>query len=260
MAGIRKDAWTCGQERFRLRAPRDFVLESHMMQNDTVPVPGPRLDPSWLQRLHGEFESQRMKDLKQFLLHEKQAGKNIFPRGEQIFSALNQTPFDRVRVVILGQDPYHGAGQAHGLCFSVPVGVKPPPSLENIFKELVSDVGGLKPSHGCLESWAAQGVLLLNSVLTVEESKAASHQGKGWEQFTDSIIRRLNDEREHLVFILWGAYAQKKAAFVDRKKHLVLECVHPSPLSSHRGFFGSRPFSKTNAYLQANGLEPIRWN
>lgn len=218
-----------------------------------------QLEPSWRQRLSPDLETPRMKTLTSFLLNEKKAGKNIFPAGDQYFSALNQTPFDKVKVVILGQDPYHGPGQAHGLSFSVPLGVRPPPSLQNIFKELRDDMGVEVPTSGCLEKWAEQGVLLLNAVLTVEEGKAAAHQGKGWEQFTDKIIQHLNDDREHLVFILWGAYAQKKAAFVDRSKHLVIESVHPSPLSSYRGFFGSKPFSKANAYLKSTKQSPIHW-
>ena len=164
-----------------------------------------------------------------------------------------------MKVVILGQDPYHGPGQAHGLCFSVQKGVDLPPSLQNIFKELKSDLGIEIPTHGCLDHWAEQGVLLLNSVLTVEQHRAASHQGKGWEQFTDAVIKYLNDEKQGIVFVLWGAYAQKKAAFVDRKKHLVMESPHPSPLSSHRGFFGSKPFSKINKYLISRGEKPIDW-
>ena len=169
------------------------------------------------------------------------------------------TPLDKVKVVILGQDPYHGPGQAHGLCFSVPKGVKPPPSLMNIFKEIRSDLGRPAQVTEDLSSWADQGVLLLNSVLTVEGGKAASHQGKGWEQFTDKIIQILNDKKENLVFILWGSYAQKKAAFVNREKHLVIESVHPSPLSAHRGFLGSKPFSKTNTYLKSKNISEINW-
>lgn len=218
-----------------------------------------QLEPSWRKRLQSEFTAGYMRELKAFLVKEKKRGRKIFPRGDQIFAALNRTPFEKVRVVILGQDPYHGPGQAHGLCFSVPAGVKPPPSLVNIFKELSTDVGAAVSGNGSLESWAEQGVLLLNSVLTVESGRAAAHQNKGWEKFTDRVVQLLNDERENIVFILWGSYAQKKAAFVDRKKHFVIESVHPSPLSSHRGFFGSRPFSKANAYLQSKNLPPIQW-
>lgn len=218
-----------------------------------------KLHESWKKRLGPQFQQDYMLKLKDFLLKEKSKGKKIFPRGDQFFEALNHTHFDNVKVVILGQDPYHGLGQAHGLCFSVQKGVRLPPSLQNIFKELKDDLRIDPPNHGCLTDWADQGVLLLNSVLTVEESKAASHQGKGWEQFTDTIIRYLNDEKENLVFVLWGSYAQKKAAFVDRKKHLVLESVHPSPLSAHRGFFGTKPFSKINRYLVEHGKKAIDW-
>lgn len=222
--------------------------------------PDVRLDESWKTHLAAEFEQAYMKDLKVFLQKEKSQGKAIFPKGDSIFAALNRTPLDKVKVVILGQDPYHGPGQAHGLCFSVPHGVSLPPSLVNIFKELESDLKIPKASQGCLESWADRGVLLLNSVLTVEQGKAASHQNRGWEKFTDAVIRVINEQRENVAFILWGSYAQKKAAFVDRKKHFVVESVHPSPLSAHRGFMGSRPFSKVNNYLQSKGIEPVNWN
>ncbi|PWU14294.1 MAG: uracil-DNA glycosylase [Bdellovibrio sp.] len=218
-----------------------------------------RLHESWKSRLAKEFEREYMLNLKKFLREEIRRGKKIFPRGDQYFAALDRTPFERVRVVILGQDPYHGRGQAHGLSFSVPYGVGLPPSLVNIFKELKDDLGLEPPKHGCLEGWAKQGVLLLNAVLTVEEGRAASHQGHGWEQFTDAIIHRLNEERDGIAFVLWGSYAQRKAAFVDRKKHFVLESPHPSPLSAHRGFFGSRPFSRVNAFLRSRGQEPIDW-
>jgi len=201
-----------------------------------------------------------MQKLKKFLQEEHKEKKVIYPKGDEYFAALNLTPFNKVKVVIMGQDPYHGPGQAHGLSFSVREGVRFPPSLQNIFKEMKADVGLPIPKSGNLSPWAEQGVLLLNSVLTVEAGKANSHQGKGWEQFTDKIIHLLNSEREHLVFVLWGAYAQKKAAFVDHKKHCVLESVHPSPLSSHRGFFGSKPFSKINKYLSAKGVKEIDWN
>jgi uracil-DNA glycosylase len=218
-----------------------------------------KLHDSWRIPLMPEFQSNRMQKLRTFLLSEKAAGKCIFPAGSQWFRALDLTPRETVRVVILGQDPYHGEGQAHGLCFSVPPGVRPPPSLGNIYKELENDLGITRAAHGCLDSWAAQGVLLLNSVLTVEMAKAASHQKQGWEEFTDAVIRLVNDSDEPVVFLLWGAYAQKKAAFVDKGRHLVLTAAHPSPLSAHNGFLGCRHFSKTNAFLTAHGRDPIRW-
>lgn len=218
-----------------------------------------QLNESWKQRLLDEFQAPYMLALKNFLKAEKKQGKTIFPKGEHYFKALDVTPFEQVRVVILGQDPYHGDGQAHGLCFSVPDAVPLPPSLQNIYKEISTDIGPMNTQSGCLLRWAEQGVLLLNSVLTVERGRAASHQGKGWEQFTDAIIRKLDQEREALVFMLWGAYAQRKGAFIDRKKHLVLEAPHPSPLSAHRGFFGCRHFSKANAYLIAHQQTPINW-
>lgn len=218
-----------------------------------------KLDESWKRHLADEFSKDYMIELKKFLATEYKKGKKIFPRGDEYFAAFNLTPFDQVKVVILGQDPYHGPGQAHGLSFSVRNGVDFPPSLQNIFKELKNDLGLERPATGDLTKWAKQGVLLLNSVLTVEQGRAAAHQGKGWEHFTDAVIRTLNDQKEGLVFLLWGAYAQKKAAFVDRKKHLVLESPHPSPLSAHRGFFGTKPFSKINRYLQSRGLTPIDW-
>ena len=219
-----------------------------------------KLNQSWLDRLQGEFNAPYMQNLKQFLESERSAGKPIYPKGSEWFSALDQTPFDNVRVVILGQDPYHGEGQAHGLCFSVRDGVRLPPSLVNIYKELQTDLGLTPPRTGNLSAWARQGVLLLNSVLTVEAGRAASHQGKGWEQFTDRIITLLNNEKQNLVFILWGSYAQKKAAFVDRSRHLVIASAHPSPLSAHNGFFGSRPFSRCNEYLLSKGMNPIDWS
>jgi uracil-DNA glycosylase len=218
-----------------------------------------KLNQSWLDRLGSEFDAPYMQSLKQFLETERKAGKTIYPKGSEWFAALDQTAFDDVRVVILGQDPYHGEGQAHGLCFSVRHGVRRPPSLLNIYKEMKSDLNLAQPKQGDLSAWAKQGVLLLNSVLTVEAGRAASHQGKGWEQFTDRIIRLLNDEKQNLVFILWGNYAQKKAAFVDRNKHMVISSAHPSPLSAHNGFFGSKPFSRCNEYLLAKGLKPIDW-
>jgi uracil-DNA glycosylase len=218
-----------------------------------------KLHESWLAPLRAEFDQPYMGELKQFLLAEREKGRTIFPRACDWFRALDLTPLDEVRVVILGQDPYHGPGQAHGLCFSVPPGVRPPPSLMNIFKELQSDLGVTPSPHGLLEHWAHQGVLLLNSVLTVEVGQAASHREKGWERFTDAVVRLVNAKSEPVVFMLWGSYAQKKAAFVDGSKHLVLKAPHPSPLSAHSGFFGCRHFSKANAFLESKGLEPIDW-
>lgn len=217
------------------------------------------LHESWKAPLLPEFNSEYMAALKAFLNAEKAAGKTIYPKGSEWFRALDLTPLDKVRVVILGQDPYHGVGQAHGLCFSVKSGVRPPPSLLNIYKELESDLGLSRPRHGFLEHWAQQGVLLLNSVLTVEATKAASHQGKGWERFTDAVIRLVNDKLEPVVFMLWGAYAQKKATVVDASRHLVLKAAHPSPLSAYNGFLGCRHFSQCNAFLQETGHQPIDW-
>lgn len=219
-----------------------------------------KLEASWLREVGEEFEQPYMHELSAFLREQKAAGKRIFPPGGKIFNALDSTPFDEVKVVILGQDPYHGPGQAHGLCFSVPPGVAPPPSLQNIFKELQSDLDFRIPTHGCLEHWAGQGVLLLNAVLTVEARRAASHQGKGWEQFTDFIVQRLNERRSGLVFMLWGAYAQRKGEIIDRDTHLVLAAPHPSPFSADRGFFGCRHFSRANEYLREQGKDPIDWN
>ncbi|MEY4643108.1 MAG: hypothetical protein RLZZ227_3102 [Pseudomonadota bacterium] len=218
-----------------------------------------RLEESWRQRLLPEFSQEYMIHLRAFLQREKQQGKQVYPPGSLIFNALNSTAFDKVSVVILGQDPYHNPGQAHGLCFSVLPGVAPPPSLINIYKELQRDIGFVPPAHGCLTHWAAQGVLLLNAVLTVERFKAASHQGKGWERFTDRIVTLLNEERSGLVFLLWGSHAQKKGQHIDRSKHLVLESPHPSPLSAHRGFLGNAHFSTTNAWLRQQGRAEIDW-
>jgi uracil-DNA glycosylase len=223
-------------------------------------MPDIQLHDSWKVPLRPEFNSDYMAALRSFLVTEKAAGKTIYPKGSEWFRALDLTPLDQVRVVILGQDPYHGPGQAHGLCFSVKPGVRPPPSLLNIFKELESDLGLTRPRHGFLEHWARQGVLLLNSVLTVEATKAGSHSQKGWERFTDAVIRNVNAKMEPVVFMLWGAYAQKKAAFVDQGRHLVLKAAHPSPLSAHNGFLGCQHFSKTNAFLEAKGLAPIDWS
>jgi uracil-DNA glycosylase len=217
------------------------------------------LHESWRAVLQTEFDAPYMAALKSFLIAERELGKQIYPKGSEWFRALDLTPLDKVRVVILGQDPYHGDGQAHGLCFSVRHGVKTPPSLVNIYKELQSDLGLTAPTHGNLEHWAKQGVLLLNSVLTVEAGLAASHQGKGWERFTDAVIREVNAQMRPIVFILWGNYAQKKAGFVDASRHLVLRSAHPSPLSAHNGFFGSKPFSKTNEFLKAQGQTEIIW-
>ena len=219
-----------------------------------------RLESSWRNQLEGEFSQPYMVALREFLLQRKRSGAVIYPPGKLIFNALDSTPFGQVRVVIIGQDPYHGPGQAHGLCFSVPQGVTPPPSLANIYRELAEDIGGFVPTHGNLQAWADQGVLLLNAVLTVERGQANAHQGKGWERFTDRIVDQLNRHGEHLVFMLWGSYAQKKGAAIDRNRHLVLAAPHPSPLSAHRGFFGCRHFSKANAWLTSHGRRPIDWS
>lgn len=218
-----------------------------------------KLDAEWLAKLQPEFDAPYMQQLRAFLAAEKAAGKMIYPPSSLWFNALNHTPFSKVKVVVLGQDPYHGPNQAHGLCFSVQKGIAPPPSLVNIFAELKRDLGIDPPPHGNLTDWADQGVLLLNAVLTVENSKAGAHQGKGWELFTDKIIALLNEQREKLVFLLWGSYAQKKGGLIDRKKHLVLTAPHPSPLSAYRGFVGCAHFSKTNQYLQKNGIQEIYW-
>jgi len=219
-----------------------------------------RLGESWKSRLAPEFEKDYMLELRRFLLERKRAGVVIYPPGDKIFNALDSTPFEAVRVVILGQDPYHGPGQAHGLCFSVRLGVPTPPSLINIFREINDDLGIPPPDHGYLQPWAGRGVLLLNAVLTVERGRAGAHQGKGWERFTDQVVRLLNAEREGLVFMLWGSYALKKGSVIDRRRHLVLSAPHPSPLSANRGFFGCRHFSKANHYLEQHGVPPIDWS
>jgi len=219
-----------------------------------------RLEPGWKARLGDYLERPEMQALAAFLRAEKRAGKVIYPPGPEIFAAFDHTPFDAVRVVILGQDPYHGPGQAHGLCFSVRPGVRIPPSLDNIFKEISRDLGLPRPDHGCLTPWADRGVLLLNAVLTVERGLAGSHQGKGWEGFTDAAIEALNREREGLVFLLWGSYAQRKGRLIDTRRHCVLTSVHPSPLSAHRGFIGCGHFSAANAWLKAHGQSPIDWS
>jgi uracil-DNA glycosylase len=225
--------------------------------------PQPRLEPGWLAAVGDEFAKPYMAQLKAFLLERKAAGIRIFPKGADWFRALDLTPPDKVRVVILGQDPYHGPGQAHGLCFSVKPGVPPPPSLVNIFKEQKADLGIDRPAHGFLEHWARQGVLLLNTVLTVEMGVAASHRGKGWERFTDAVIATVDALETPVVFLLWGSHAKAKAAMIrDVSKggrHLILTSVHPSPLSAHNGFFGCGHFSKANAFLVEHGLDPIDW-
>ncbi len=219
------------------------------------------LEASWLEVLGDEFEKDYMLKLRQFLKEEKQAGKIIYPKGGDIFNAFAKTPFDEVKVVILGQDPYHGPNQAHGLSFSVQRGIPTPPSLQNIYKELATDIPGFTiPKTGDLSKWAEQGVLLLNATLTVQAANAGSHQKKGWEKFTDTVIKTISDKKEGVVFILWGAYAQSKSVLIDETKHLVIKSTHPSPLAVSRGgFFGSKPFSKTNTYLNQHGEKPIDW-
>lgn len=226
----------------------------------SMPENNIQLHPSWLTHLQTEFDQLYMQDLASFLRAEKAIGKTIYPTGENIFNAFNTTHLNQVKVVILGQDPYHGPNQAHGLSFSVPKGVRIPPSLVNIYKELSADIGITMPQHGNLENWAKQGVLLLNSVLTVEQAQAASHQKRGWERFTDAVIKLINQECQQAVFLLWGSYAQKKGQEIDRNKHLVLTAPHPSPLSAHRGFLGCQHFSKTNQYLQQHNKSPIDWS
>lgn len=218
-----------------------------------------KIESSWKERLKGEFEQEYFKELTEFVKKEYKEG-TIYPAPKNIFRAFDLCPFDKVKVVILGQDPYHGQGQANGLCFAVSDGVPLPPSLQNILKEIESDLGeSLKNRSGDLSRWAEQGVLLLNATLTVRASSAGSHQDRGWEKFTDAAIRALSEEREHLVFILWGNYAKKKGSHIDRDKHLVLESAHPSPLSAYAGFLGSKPFSKANAYLKEYGKKSIHW-
>lgn len=219
-----------------------------------------RLEPSWKARIGDYLQREDIAALGAFLRQRKAQGLRIYPPGAQIFSAFDATPFDAVKVVILGQDPYHGAGQAHGLCFSVRPGVAVPPSLDNIFKEIQHDLGIARPDHGCLTPWAERGVLLLNAVLTVEDGRAGAHQGKGWEGFTDHVVDVLNREKEGLVFLLWGSYAQAKGKMIDAGRHRVLKAPHPSPLSAHRGFMGCGHFSATNEYLVRKGQTPIDWS
>ncbi len=218
-----------------------------------------KLEPGWKAVLGEEFDKPYMQALGEFLRREKAAGKEIFPPGGLIFNALNSTPLERVKVVIIGQDPYHGPGQAHGLCFSVQPGVPVPPSLQNIFKELKRDLNIDPPNHGCLQHWAEQGVLLLNTSLTVEQGKAGSHASAGWQPFTDKVIEVVSRERPHLVFLLWGAHAQSKERLIDPTKHLILRSPHPSPLSAHRGFIGNGHFGRTNKFLEQHGLAPVAW-
>lgn len=227
---------------------------------DAPAPPEVRLEPSWKARVGDWFAREDMRALAAFLRQRKAAGATLYPPGGEIFAAFDATPFEAVKVVILGQDPYHGPGQAHGLCFSVRPGVPVPPSLDNIYKELARDTGFVRPDHGCLLPWARHGVLLLNSVLTVEAGQAGSHQGKGWEGFTDHVVDVLNREREHLVFLLWGSYAQKKGAVIDPRRHRVLKAPHPSPLSAHRGFLGCGHFSAANQYLARTGQAPVDWS
>lgn len=219
----------------------------------------PDIESSWYEVLKQEFEEPYFYEIKSFLIQEKRQ-YIVYPPSQLIFNAFNLTPFDKVKVVILGQDPYHNVGQAHGLAFSVPNGIMPPPSLKNIFKELQSDIGMPIPTNGNLESWARGGVLLLNSCLTVRANNPASHQGIGWQRFTDAAINALSEKKEHIVFLLWGNYAIAKEKLIDTRKHLVLKTVHPSPLSANRGFFGCRHFSQTNTYLSSNGISPIKWD
>ncbi len=217
-----------------------------------------KIEPSWKAVLETEFEQPYFQAIAAFLRREKEAGKVIYPPGQLIFNAFDSTPFAQVKVVILGQDPYHNPGEAMGLSFSLPRGVATPPSLKNIYKELNSDVGAPIPAHGDLSSWAKQGVFLLNAMLTVEHKQAQSHQHIGWQNFTDSVIRKLSEQREHLVFMLWGNFARKKATLIDASRHLILEAAHPSPLAGG-AFFGCKHFSKADAYLEEHGLTPIDW-
>ena len=217
------------------------------------------LEKSWYNQLQDELQKPYMLSLKSFLVTENKLNKKIYPKCDQYFNSMNLTEFDKVKVVILGQDPYHQPNQAHGLSFSVPLGIATPPSLVNIYKELKTDLNIELANHGCLEAWAKQGVLLLNSVLTVVDSTPGAHRNQGWEQFTDKIIEKINNNRKNIVFILWGSYAQAKGKHIDENKHFVIKSAHPSPLSAYRGFFGSKPFSKANNYLASHGIRHIEW-
>lgn len=219
-----------------------------------------KINDSWKEVLKSEFNKPYFLQIVNFLRTEKLAGNTIYPPGQLMFNAFNSTPFDHVKVVLLGQDPYHGPGQAHGLCFSVQTGIAPPPSLINIFKELNSDIGMPIPNHGNLTKWAQQGVLLLNASLTVRANEPMSHAKIGWAEFTDTVIKKISDQRKQVVFILWGKFAQEKQVLIDETKHLVLKAAHPSPFSANNGFFGCRHFSKTNEYLAKNGIDPIDWS
>ena len=219
-----------------------------------------KIESSWKEILHGEFDKPYFQHIPLHLKTEKSQGKTIYPPGGFIFNAFNITPFDKIKVVIIGQDPYHGPGQAHGLCFSVQNGVPPPPSLINIFKELKEDIGMAIPNHGNLTKWAEQGVFLLNASLTVRAGEPMSHSKIGWAQFTDTVIKTISDQKEHVVFLLWGKFAQDKKMLIDETKHLILRAAHPSPLSAHNGFFGCKHFSKANEYLTNKGIDPVDWS
>lgn len=245
-------------KKIKFEIKRSQLLCYYIFMNNEVTV-NPRIEESWRKALLEEFDAPYFKEIKKKILEEKRKGLVLYPPGKEIFNAFNLTPFHQVKVVILGQDPYHGRGQAHGLCFSVPKGITPPPSLKNIFKEIKDDVGIEIPEEkGDLTGWAKQGVLLLNALLTVRAGEPASHHNIGWEQFTDTVIKKLSDEREHLVFILWGKFAQQKESLIDARKHLILKSAHPSPFSATK-FFGNKHFSKTNEYLARNGTEKIDW-
>lgn len=238
---------------------KNFLLFCIFGQNKILKADSVHIHPSWKEVLQGEFEEPYFSEIKDFLIREKKAGKKIYPPGPLIFNAFDSTPFEKVKVVILGQDPYHGPGQAMGLSFSVPKGVKPPPSLINVFKEIESDLGIAPPDHGDLSHWASQGVFLLNAILTVEHKKAGSHRKMGWEKFTDAVIKTLSDQREELVFLLWGNYAKTKIQLIDQMKHHVLDSPHPSPLA-RGGFFNNHHFSIANKLLTENGKTPIDWS